>query len=207
MYPYPDAPRCCGLGPATAWGLRLRGGNNGHCGARRGDERTGARSVPPWRPAPFRPQSPWFAMRPQSQARRGWPCNRSHRLLCQNTEATQAGVASVPCPGRRDLRSRPTQTPPSGASGSGRTPRCASRARSPRRSGSYSRHPSAPRTCAGCRRQCTQGYARRSARAHRAALDEEAVAASGSTLPFVRSHHTSYEQLCQEEPGAARVGR
>src|SRR5256714_15426395 len=26
MYPYPDAPRCCGLGPATARGLRLRGG-------------------------------------------------------------------------------------------------------------------------------------------------------------------------------------
>ena len=131
-----------------------------------------------------------------------WRCHRN-----KHTGHT-APVWPVCCAlGRRGLKSRPTQTLPNGASGSGRTPRCASRARSPRRSGSYSRHPSAPRTCAGCRRQCKQVYARRSARVHRAALDEEAVAASDSTLPFVRSHHTSYEQLCQEEPGAARGGR
>ena len=133
----------------------------------------------------------------------------SYRVFARNgTEATpsRCGLCAVPWEGE-NFRNRPTQTLPSGASGSGRTPQCASRAQFPRRSGSYSRHPSAPRTCAGCRRQCTQVYARRSARAHRAALDEEAVAASDSTLPFVRSHHSSYEQLCQEEPGAARVGR
>ena len=71
--------------------------NDGYCGARRGAERSAACSVPLWRPTAFRPQSARFAL-----PARGVPAP-SQDSVAITQRPHRVGMASVPCPGRRDL--------------------------------------------------------------------------------------------------------